>query len=96
MAEWSFTKHPASVGESYFEHMGNAFSFGLRMLGAGLACLIHGILPFLFTKTGSTMVTVLHRQMTLRRTKDWKVPLDHHKFSAKQLTDEVRSPQNSR
>jgi hypothetical protein len=70
MVEWSFTKHPASVGESYFVHMGNAFSFGLRMLGAGLACLIHGILPFLFTKTGSTMVAALHRQMTVRGAKD--------------------------
>jgi hypothetical protein len=70
MTEWSFTKHPESVGESYFEHMGNAFSFGLRMLGAGLACLIHGILPFLFTKTGSAMVAALHRQMTVRSAKD--------------------------
>ena len=28
----SFTEHPASVGESYLEHMGVAFSFGGRML----------------------------------------------------------------
>lgn len=70
MVEWSFTRHPASVGESYFAHMGSAFGFGLRMLGAGLACLIHGILPFLFVKTGSTMVATLHRQMTVRPAKD--------------------------
>jgi hypothetical protein len=67
MTDWSFTKHPASVGESYFEHMGSAFGFGLRMLGAGLACMIHGILPFLFVKTGSTTVAALHSRMIVHR-----------------------------
>ena len=33
----SFTRHPKSVGESYGEHMGVAWSFGFTLLGAGLA-----------------------------------------------------------
>lgn len=67
MTRWSFTEHPASVGETYVEHMGTAFGFGLQMLGAGLACLIHGVLPFLFVKTGSSTVTKLHDRMVVHR-----------------------------
>lgn len=63
----SFTEHPASVGESYLEHMGVAFSFGARMIGAGLACLAHGVFPFLFTRTGSRAVAELHERMVTNR-----------------------------
>ncbi len=35
-----FTEHPESVGESYTEHMGVAFSFGSKMVVAGVACLL--------------------------------------------------------
>lgn len=63
----SFTAHPAAVGETYLEHMGVAFSFGWRMIGAGLACLVHGIFPFLFTRTGSRAITALHERMVAGR-----------------------------
>jgi len=48
-----FTEHPASVSETYQEHFKFAVGFGSRMLIAGTACCIHGILPFLFGSTGS-------------------------------------------
>ena len=51
-----FRKHPASVGESYLQHMAASFSFGIPMLMAALAALVHGIFPFLFLKTGSTII----------------------------------------
>ena len=60
MAKISFTEHPASVGESYFEHMGVASSFGISMLLAGCACLVHAVLPFAFVKTGSDTITSLY------------------------------------
>lgn len=66
MKVW-FTEHPASVGESYAEHMGVAFGFGTRMILGGLACLVHGLLPFLFTSTGSATVRRLHERMVTRR-----------------------------
>ncbi len=62
-----FKKHPESVGETYFEHMGMASSFGVRMLMAGCACLMHGLFPFLFVKTGSTAITQLHDRMVTHR-----------------------------
>ena len=40
-----FQAHPASVGETYLEHMVHAAYFGSRMLLAGLACLIHALIP---------------------------------------------------
>ena len=67
MIKRAFTEHPASVGESYAEHMGMAFGFGAKMVASGLACLIHGILPFLFTRTGKDCIEDLHRRMVTHR-----------------------------
>ena len=62
-----FTEHPASVGESYGEHLLVASSFGLRMILGGVACMIHGLLPFLFVRTGSAQVSQLHQTMVANR-----------------------------
>ena len=62
-----FTQHPASVGESYGEHLAVAASFGLRMILGGLACLIHALLPFLFVRTGSVQISALHDTMVAHR-----------------------------
>lgn len=62
-----FTEHPASVDETYLEHLATAFSFGVRMLVAGLACLVHAMLPFAFTKTGSIAIEHLHERMVANR-----------------------------
>ena len=66
MQNW-FKDHPASVGESYVQHMGSAFGFAARLFGAAVACLLHGVFPFLFTRTGSTAVKRLHEDMTAAR-----------------------------
>lgn len=62
-----FTEHPASVGETYFEHLCRAAGFAFSMLVAGIACLIHALLPFLFVTTGSRTVTKLHDRMVQNR-----------------------------
>jgi len=62
-----FTDHPASVGESYFEHMGVASSFSAKLLTAGLACMVHAFLPFAFVKTGSKMINGLYTDMVSHR-----------------------------
>lgn len=67
MIKRAFTEHPASVGESYFQHMGCAFSFSMKMIGGGLACLLHGIFPFLFVRTGSKCIEGLHHSMVTHR-----------------------------
>ena len=61
----AFTEHPASVGESYTEHLFRAMYFGMRMVFAGVACLLHGVLPFLFVRTGSRAIADLNDRMVL-------------------------------
>jgi hypothetical protein len=63
----AFTEHPRSVGESYWEHMGVALSFSARLLVAGLATLVHSVLPFLLVGTGSRMIAQLHDSMVAHR-----------------------------
>ena len=61
-----FTDPPASVGETYFEHMGFALRFSLRLFGASLAALVHAFLPFAFEKTASNVIARLHARLTNR------------------------------
>jgi hypothetical protein len=67
MKRLSFTEHPASVGENYLEHLRHSGGFAASMIRGGLACLVHAVLPFLFTKTGSGVVTTLHSRMITNR-----------------------------
>lgn len=64
-----FTKHPNSVGESYFEHLFAALGFGFNMICSGFACILHGIFPFIYIKTGSNTITQLHNNMVINRDK---------------------------
>ena len=63
----AFTTHPASVGETYLQHLRHAGGFGVRLLVAGLACLVHAVLPFLFIKTASRQIRQLHERMVTAR-----------------------------
>ncbi|HEX4569282.1 MAG TPA: DUF6356 family protein [Dongiaceae bacterium] len=67
MSNNPFIDHPASVGETYGEHLVAASGFGLSMILGGLACLVHGLLPFLFLRTGSSTIARLHERMVVNR-----------------------------
>lgn len=68
MTRLSFTAHPASVGESYLQHLRQAAGFAASMITGGLAVMVHAVLPFLFTKTGSGIIADLNtRMITARR-----------------------------
>jgi hypothetical protein len=67
MLDKLFLEHPRSVDESYAQHFGVASSFGLRMILAGLACLVHGLVPGLFVRTGSDAIRELHDRMVTNR-----------------------------
>ena len=62
-----FTEHPESVGETYGEHLVRAWWFGGRMVVAGLACMLHALLPFIFVHTGSEAIDDLHARMQATR-----------------------------
>lgn len=61
-----FLSHPHAVDESYIEHAGVAFRFAIRLLGAGLAALVHACIPCLFEKTASSMIKAMHSEMAAR------------------------------
>ncbi|MHA1536743.1 MAG: DUF6356 family protein [Alphaproteobacteria bacterium] len=61
-----FTDHPATVDETYGQHFSVAGWYGMRMLGGGLACLVHAVFPFVFLRTGSATIKHLHQHMTSR------------------------------
>lgn len=53
--------HLAGVGESYFEHMRFAMLVGALAVGAGLACMLHAIVPGICQTTCSRAVASLQR-----------------------------------
>ena len=62
-----FVDHPKSLGMSWAEHGAGAVVIGARMVGAGIACIVHAIVPALFTETAGKTVLSLHDHMMQRR-----------------------------
>ena len=62
-----FRDHPQSLGMSWADHGVGAVVIGARMVGAGLACIVHAVVPGLFTETAGRTVKSLHDHMVNRR-----------------------------
>ncbi len=62
-----FTKHPNSIGESYWQHMRVALSFAWALFGAAGAALVHAFFPAWFEKTTSAQITRLHDRLVCNR-----------------------------
>ena len=62
-----FQDHPRSLGMSWAAHGAGAIRIGGRMIGAGLACFVHAIVPAWFTETAGRTVVDLHAHMTQRK-----------------------------
>ena len=69
-----FLDHPASVDESYPEHMRVAAGFGVAMLLGSLGCFAHALVPALCKRTGSSTVKRLHAKLTHDPQRDGKRP----------------------
>lgn len=57
-----FLNHPASVDESYFEHMRFALWFAFWLGAAAFAALVHALIPAAFEKTGSRIIARLYER----------------------------------
>ena len=66
--------HLQEVGETYPQHLQKATGFGVSMIVAGIACLVHGLLPFLFVRTGSDCIRRLHGEMVDKRARRPHIP----------------------
>jgi hypothetical protein len=62
-----FVDHPKSLGMNWAEHGAGAVVIGARMVGAGIACIVHAAVPALFTQTAGKTVLDLHDHMMQRR-----------------------------
>ncbi len=58
-----FLAHPATVDETFFQHMRFALRFSFSLFTAGMAALIHAFVPCLCEKTASRIISQLHARM---------------------------------
>ena len=56
-----FTKHPHSVGETWYQHFKFSFKIGFRLLLSSLYFLLHATFPFI----------ELHKKYNLMDTSEW-------------------------
>lgn len=61
-----FSEHPASVGETYLQHMRVALGFAGPLARAAGAASVHAFLPFLFKTTASRTIRTLNDTITRR------------------------------
>lgn len=59
--------HLEDIGETYFEHMGHAWSFSWCMLKTSFKTFLHGIFPETFKTAGSDCIRRLHDCMVVNR-----------------------------
>ena len=62
-----FNDHPRSLGMSWASHGAGAAVIALRLIGAGIACLIHAVVPALFTQTAGRTVTDIYDDIARRK-----------------------------
>jgi hypothetical protein len=67
LADRLFLEHPRSLGMSWAGHGIGAVVIGGKLFGAGLACLVHAVVPGVFTQTAGKTVTQMYDHMTRRR-----------------------------
>lgn len=58
-----FRRHPEEQGETYGQHFRVAAWVGGPMVLAGMACLIHAVLPFWFKTTASRTLVILSERV---------------------------------
>ena len=67
MADRLFLEHPRSLGMTWAGHGIGAIAIGARLVGAGLACLVHAVVPGLFTQTAGKTITGMYDHLNKRK-----------------------------
>jgi hypothetical protein len=67
VADRLFLEHPRSLGMTWAGHGVGAVAIGVRLVGAGLACIVHAVVPGVFTQTAGKTVTHMYDHMTRRK-----------------------------
>jgi hypothetical protein len=82
-----FLSHPQAVDESYGEHFLFALGFAACLFGAGLAALVHAVVPCLFETTASRLIGKMHERIADRG----PAPVRHASTAPAALTPANRS-----
>ena len=67
LASRMFAEHPRSLGMTWASHGAGAAKIGVELLAAGTACIVHAIVPGLFTQTAGKTVTRIYSEMMRRK-----------------------------
>ena len=67
LADRLFFEHPRSLGMTWAGHGVGAVGIAARLVGAGLACLVHAAVPGFFTQTAGKTVTRMYEHMMRRK-----------------------------
>ena len=59
-----FKEHLDDAGLTYWQHAWRALLYSVRLLFMSTVCLVHAVVPFLFTNTTSRLVGNLHKDMS--------------------------------
>jgi hypothetical protein len=62
-----FVEHPRSLGMSWAGHGIGAVVIGVKLVGAGCACLVHALVPGFFTQTAGKTVADMYDHMERRK-----------------------------
>jgi hypothetical protein len=67
IADRLFLEHPRSLGMSWWSHGVGALAIGARLVGAGAACLVHAVVPGVFTQTAGKTISGMYEHMMRRK-----------------------------
>jgi hypothetical protein len=62
-----FVEHPRSLGMTWAGHGAGAAKIGAELMGAGLACMVHAVIPGCFTQTAGKTVTRIYDHIQIRK-----------------------------
>ena len=57
-------EHLNEFDETYLQHIRIAFKIAFTMLATGFCCLIHGLKPGLFKKSGSNQIAKMYEMVS--------------------------------
>jgi hypothetical protein len=67
IADRLFLEHPRSLGMSWAGHAAGAVKIGAQLVGAGCACLVHAVVPGVFTQTAGKTISSMYEHMMRRK-----------------------------
>jgi hypothetical protein len=67
LANRLFVDHPRSLGMSWAEHGIGAAKIGFELVAVGIACLVHAVVPGLFTQTAGKTISRMHSEIVNRK-----------------------------